>query len=205
MNNTFKQHWDNIYKKFRSGEVSWTENKPETSLEFINSFHLPKNAAIIDIGGGDGKLVDFLIDEGYSDITVLDITNEALERAKKRLGDKAKKVTWIVCDVKTFRPTRKYDLWHDRATFHFLTTEKEVKDYITIIRNCVTQYMVVGTFSDTGPTKCSGLTVKQYSDEQLAHTFMDYFKKIMCINVDHVTPFHTKQNFTFCSFMKIAA
>jgi cyclopropane fatty-acyl-phospholipid synthase-like methyltransferase len=205
MESSIKDHWNRVYETKQPQEVSWTEEMPATSLAFIQSFNLGKNASIIDIGGGDSKLVDYLLEEGYSDITVLDISEKSLARAKKRLGEKSKKVNWIVSDIKQFKPERKYDLWHDRAAFHFLTTEEEVSTYLSIVRSCVKEYMIVGTFSLSGPNKCSGLSVKQYDDKQLTKMFMDGFSKIKCIQVDHTTPFQTTQHFTFCSFKSIAA
>jgi len=205
MENALKQHWENVYETKQSHEVSWTQDVPQTSLDFIHSFDLPKNAKIMDVGGGDSKLVDHLLEEGFTDITVLDISASSLERAKKRLGDKASSVKWIVSDIKEFKPQEKYDCWHDRAAFHFLTEKQEVMEYLSLVRNAVNGYMIVGTFSPEGPTKCSGLSIKQYSDEELTGMFMDGFEKIKCVNVDHVTPFNTAQNFTFCSFRHKAA
>ena len=205
MESSIKDHWNRVYETKQPQEVSWTEEMPATSLAFVQSFNLGKNASIIDIGGGDSKLVDYLLEEGYSDITVLDISEKSLARAKKRLGERSEKVNWIVSDIKQFKPKRKYDLWHDRAAFHFLTTEEEVTAYLSIVRSCVKGYMIVGTFSLSGPNKCSGLSVKQYDDKQLTRMFMDGFRKIKCLEVDHTTPFQTKQNFTFCSFKSIAA
>lgn len=197
-----KKYWDTIYLTKRSDEVSWTQKVPTTSLDFIHGFHLPKNANIIDVGGGDSKLVDFLVDEGYEHVTVLDISQEALDKAKKRLGEKSKQVKWVVSDVTEFKPDAKYDLWHDRATFHFLTTPEQIEEYLAIANNSVTGYLTIGTFSENGPEKCSGLPVKQYNEAQLQTQLAKGFDKIRCITEDHVTPFQTKQNFLFCSFKK---
>jgi len=200
-----KQHWEKVYQTKEPHELSWTQEEPKTSLEFIQSFHLPKSASIIDIGGGDSRLAEYLLEEGYTDITVLDISAASLEKAKQRLGNKAEKIKWIVSDIQDFDPDRKYDVWHDRATFHFLTTKEEIRSYLTIARNNTKGYLVVATSSQSGPKKCSGLPIKQYSDDQLASIFMEGFQKIRCVNVDHITPFQTKQNFTFCSFRSFAA
>ena len=126
MNN--KEHWQHIYSTKLPKEVSWTEEKPVTSLELIAKFDLPKFAKIIDIGGGDSLLVDFLLHEGYTNITVLDISAAAIDRAKMRLGKNAHRVKWIVSDIKDFTPTESYDLWHDRAAFHFLTEQADSGD-----------------------------------------------------------------------------
>lgn len=205
MENSPKQYWEKIYETKQPHEVSWTQDIPQTSLDFIHSFGLPKSAKIIDIGGGDSKLVDHLLAEGFTNITVLDISGASLEKAKTRLGDKASAIQWIEADIRDFMPNEKYDLWHDRAAFHFLTEKKDVMEYLTLVRKAVDGYMIVGTFSPEGPTKCSGLSIRQYSDEELTRMFMDGFEKIKCVNVDHITPFHTAQNFTFCSFRHKAA
>lgn len=206
MNINFKDHWERIYATKKSSEVSWTQETPQTSLNFLHAFNLSKEAAIIDVGGGESRLVDFLIDEGYCDLTVLDISANALQRAKKRLGDKANKVTWIVADITEFQPERKYDVWHDRATFHFLTDENQISRYVDLASDYLKHngYMTIGTFSDQGPSQCSGLTIRKYSEQTLNSVLTNHFEKIRCIVEDHLTPFHTLQNFLFCSFKKVA-
>ena len=199
---TRKQHWENVYAHKQPNQVSWAQELPQTSLDFIHSFDLPKTAGIIDIGGGDGKLVDYLLNEGYQDITVLDISEKGINRAKQRLGVRADKVKWIVCDITEFQPATAYDCWHDRATFHFLTASAEVNSYLAAAEKAVTGFMVLGTFSAKGPEKCSGLAVHQYSEEELQRKLEGGFKKIKCITEDHITPFNTVQNFLFCSFKK---
>lgn len=197
-----KKHWETIYDTKQSNEVTWTQEIPQTSLDFIHSFNLPKTAKIIDIGGGNSKLVDFLLDEGFANITVLDISAKALDRAKQRLGEKAEKVKWVVSDITEFQSDTIYDVWHDRGTFHFLTTPEQIKKYIDTARQSVSCYLIIGTFSDQGPPKCSGLHVKRYNEEQLQNELSDGFSKIRCIREDHVTPFNTTQNFLFCSFRR---
>ena len=197
-----KKHWETVYKTKNSDQVSWTQETPKTSLAFINSFGLKKNAKIIDIGGGDSKLVDYLLDEGFENITVLDISAKSLEKAKNRLGEKAIKVDWIVSDITEFEPNMTYDIWHDRATFHFLTTTEQIKKYMKIARKSVTGFLTIGTFSQNGPEKCSGLEIKQYNEEELTSELKNGFDKIKCVTEDHLTPFGTNQNFLFCSFKK---
>ncbi|WP_312994345.1 class I SAM-dependent methyltransferase [Chryseobacterium flavum] len=198
-----KDHWENVYETKSPDQVSWTQKKPQTSLDIINSFGMKKNAPIIDVGGGDSNLVDYLLEEGYENITVLDISEKALERAKQRLGAKAGKVKWIVTDVTAFEPPESYDIWHDRAAFHFLTSSDQVSDYLRITGKYVNNFMVLGTFSTNGPLKCSGLEIQQYDENSLAEKFKTSFEKIKCINEDHITPFNTTQNFIFCSFRKL--
>jgi len=198
-----KKHWETVYETKQPNEVSWTQENPKTSLDFIRATNLSKTAKIIDIGGGDSKLVDFLLEAGYENLTVLDISEKALERAKKRLGKKAEKINWIISDITEFQPETTYDIWHDRATFHFLTTAEQVEKYVQIVEKQVISFLIIGTFSEKGPKKCSGLDIKQYSENELENQFSNRFKKLKCITEDHVTPFETTQNFTFCTFEKI--
>lgn len=197
-----RAHWQQVYGTKSPEEVSWTQKRPSTSLEFIESFRLDKDAKIIDVGGGDSNLVDFLLDQGYSDITVLDISANALEKAQNRLGDRANKVNWVVSDITEFQPSTNYDLWHDRAVFHFLTDPGQVNIYLKLVNQYVSQYLVLGTFSEAGPTKCSGLEIQQYSEKSMMELFGEKFNKMKCRTEDHITPFGTKQNFLYCGFRK---
>jgi len=198
-----KEHWEKVYSTKQPNEVSWTQEIPKTSLDFFHSFNLPKSANIIDIGGGDSNLVDYLLNEGYENISVLDISETAINKAKQRLGEKAVKVNWIVSDVTEFKPTSNYDCWHDRATFHFLTSSEDMNTYLETARRAVNGYMVIGTFSDKGPKKCSMLDVHQYTEEELQQQLSDGFSKLKCLTEDHKTPFNTIQNFLFCSFKRL--
>jgi len=200
-----KKHWENIYQTKQPDEVSWFQPTPTTSLDFIKYFDIPETAKIIDIGGGDSMLVDHLLDLGYDDITVLDISMAALDRAKIRLGERAKKIKWIVQDAATFVPKEKYDFWHDRAAFHFLTDEQEIGSYINAAKNGISNggILVIGAFSEQGAKKCSGIDIKQYSEESMSVRLKEYFEKVRCITVDHTTPFNTVQNFIFCSFRRL--
>lgn len=200
-----KKHWENIYQTKELKDVSWFQPTPETSLDFFKQFNLPPTAKIIDIGGGDSFLVDHLLDLGYQDITVLDISEVAIERAKQRLGNRANIVTWIVTDAATFKPTQKYDFWHDRAAFHFLTDEHEISNYLETAQKNINPagILVIGTFSEQGPKKCSGIEIRQYSETTMTDRLKMFFEKIKCITVDHKTPFDTIQNFVFCSFRKL--
>lgn len=202
-----KTHWENIYSTKELKDVSWYQPTPTTSLEFLAQFNVSKTAKVIDIGGGDSFLVDHLLDMDYQDITVLDISEAALEKAKQRLGKNAARVKWIVADASTFIPTEQYDFWHDRAAFHFLTQEAEITHYIDTIRQNLrpSGILVIGTFSEQGPAKCSGIEIKQYSEITMTERLQKFFEKIKCITVDHQTPFNTLQNFIFCSFKKLKA
>ncbi len=199
-----KKHWENIYQTKQLNEVSWFEPTPQTSLNFLKEFNVAKTAKIIDIGGGDSFLVDSLLDMSYLDITVLDISSAELERAKKRIGEKANLVKWIVADVAKFEPTEQYDFWHDRAAFHFLTQDKEIETYLKTAQKNITLngILILGTFSEHGPKKCSGIEIKQYSELSMTTLLTKFFDKVKCITINHKTPFDTIQNFVFCSFKK---
>jgi len=200
-----RSYWDKLYTTKRQDEVSWYQPTPGVSLDFITELNIPRDAAIIDVGGGDSYLVDNLLAGGFTDITVLDISGEAINRTKHRLGKEAEKITWIVSDINELVIGKKFDCWHDRAAFHFLTTEKQVEKYLSIAQKHIANNgrMIIGTFSTSGPEKCSGLPIKQYNEQSLSTVLKNWFEKIKCITTDHITPFNTIQNFLFCSFKKI--
>ena len=203
MEKSIKEHWETVYATKTPQEVSWTQEKPMISLDFIASFQLDKSASIIDIGGGDSLLVDFLLDLGYTNISVLDISAHAIERAKVRLGEKASLVTWIVSDINDFESTGIYDLWHDRAAFHFLTNPKDIERYVKLVSNQA-KNLVVGTFSTNGPLKCSGLEISQYDENELSELLGSHgFEVQTTKREDHMTPFGTTQNFVFASFSNV--
>lgn len=199
-----KKHWENIYQTKELKDVSWFQPKPETSLNFFRQFAIPTGAKVIDVGGGDSLLADHLLALGYEDITVLDISEAAVDRATQRLSEKADKVKWLVADGSDFNPTVKYDFWHDRAAFHFLTDEVEIDKYVKTAREKINPggIMVLGTFSEPGPKKCSRIEIRQYTAESLSEVFQHGFEKLSCFTTDHTTPFDTVQNFVFCSFRK---
>ena len=202
MTSNIKRHWETVYETKTQEQVSWTQKIPKDSLNFIQSLKLNKDANIIDIGGGDSFLVDFLLEDGYTNISVLDISNKALERAKSRLGTKATKVIWIVSNIIDFKPEKNYDVWHDRAAFHFLTKENDIRTYVSITEKHVTKNLIIGTFSNDGPLKCSGLEITQYSRNKMQETFNSKFELVKSLIKNHQTPFDTIQNFIFCSFKK---
>ena len=203
MENT-KLHWENVFATKNPNEVSWTQEYPKTAMNHIESLELSKTANIIDIGGGDSNLVDALLDNGYENIWVLDISEFALERAKKRLGEKANKVHWIVSDITEFSTDIKFDFWHDRAVFHFLTQQENIDKYVALINNAIADNgnFLLGTFSENGPLKCSGLEIKQYSENAMRQTFNQSFQAVNCFTENHTTPFNTIQNFQFCGFKR---
>lgn len=197
-----KSHWEQVYETKTPDQVSWTQERPDTSLKLIGDFNLAKDAKIIDIGGGDATLVDFLLQEGYTNLTVLDISGKALQRAKDRLGEKATLVKWIESDINDFKPSEVYDIWHDRAAFHFLTNKEEIEAYVNLTNKYVNHSLILGTFSQEGPFKCSGLEITKYTEDKISESFEECFVSLDSIKEDHTTPFDTKQNFLFTRFKK---
>ena len=199
-----KRYWEKIYQSRNLVESGWYQSIPESSLQLIAASKISKNGRILDVGGGDSLLVDHLLGSGYKDITVLDISERAIERAQKRLGALAEKVKWICTDITNFEVDTPFDLWHDRACLHFLTDQQELKLYkqkaVQSISNDGT--LIVGAFSKTGPTKCSGLPVHQYDVDALKKLFSVEFKGEENIDTIHVTPSNVNQNYVFCRFKR---
>ena len=195
-----KSHWEKIYKEKSPQEVSWTQETPTTSIEFFNDFKIQKDDPIIDVGGGESKFVDYLIDNGYKNISVLDISENAINNAKKRIGRRSEFINWIICDINEFEPEENYVVWHDRAVFHFLTSQVEIDRYVRKVK-LNTENFKIGAFSTLGPKKCSGLDITQYNEPSLKKLFVDQrFSLERTENINHITPFETTQNFIFCSF-----
>ena len=199
-----KSHWENVFATKQEKEVSWYQDSPKTSISFLQKLSIDKSAKIIDVGGGDSYFIDSLLNLGYTNLTLLDISSKAIERIKNRLGDRANNITFIVSDILEFQPDVTYDFWHDRASFHFLTEENQIKKYAKIVSNSISKdgKLVLGTFSKKGPLKCSGLDITQYDEHNLYEIFNDNFELIECFTEDHKTPFDTIQNFIFASFNK---
>ena len=204
LNNNKEGYWENVHSKKSENEVSWFQKHPTDSIELIKSLNLNLDANIIDVGAGESRLVDNLIELGFSNIDVLDISKSAIEKAKQRLGKKSLWVNWIVSDINEFVPMKKYDLWHDRAAFHFLTSEKHIKNYISLTSNFINDNgkLIIASFSSNGPKKCSGLDVIKYSKELIEKTFEDSFEINNHFISNHKTPFGTFQEFLFASFKK---
>tara|TARA_B110000285_G_C15062490_1_gene583162 strand:+ start:81 stop:692 length:612 start_codon:yes stop_codon:yes gene_type:complete len=199
-----KKHWEEIHTTKELEDVSWYQVTPETSLQLIDTGNLDKTASIIDIGGGDSFLVDHLLEFGFTNITVLDISQQAIDKAKKRLGERQTEVTWIVTDITSFTPKQNYDIWHDRAAFHFLTAQDDIEKYTSILSQSIQENgtAIIGTFSKDGPTKCSGIDIKQYSQKEFEGLFGKDFSTKEFINVDHLTPTKNRQNFNFITLEK---
>ena len=199
-----KNHWESVYQNKDFKDTSWFEEVPSTSIALLESLKLDKSAKIIDIGGGESRFVNYLLDKGFENISVLDISATAIEKKKRELGAKSKTIKWIVSDIVDFKPTETYDFWHDRATFHFLTDQNDIVTYVQTVQQFVAPEgaLILSTFSENGPTKCSGLPIQQYSEMTLSARVETFFTKIKCVIVDHITPFETVQNFVFCSFKR---
>ncbi len=199
-----KKHWENVFKTKDTSKVSWHQPVPKTSLRLIDELNMAKTARIIEVGAGDSFLGDFLLEKGFSKITLLDISEEALNRVKNRLGEKAEQIIFKNADVVHFSEKSKYNLWHDRAVFHFLNDKSDVAKYVSNVSASLIPggFLIVGTFSNNGPGSCSGLNVQQYTEEELTDTFNESFTKIKCFNKNHKTPSGSSQNFLFCVFRR---
>ena len=197
-----KKHWEEIYKKSNLNKHTWIQDIPETTLSIIDSLNLNKDSHIIDVGGGDSKLVDNLLNLGYNNVTVLDISENSINISKNRLGNKASLIKWVVSDILEFVPQQQYDLWIDRAAFHFLRDEKSIKQYPNLVNISLTKngYLLMATFSDIGPSICSGLKVKQYNKESLTKLFESGFNREYFAFEDHITPAGIVQNFIYGLF-----
>lgn len=203
--NERKAHWEKVFETKDTTKVGWYQPIPETSIRLIKKLNIDKTSKIIEVGCGDSFLSDFLIENGYWGITLLDISAKALEIIKYRLGEKAKVLSFLAADVTEFSTAEKYNLWHDRAVFHFLTNENDRNKYINNASEKLVSggYLVLGTFSHDGPDMCSGLNVKQYSEEEITEIFSSNFRKIECFTENHQTPSGKSQNFLFSIFQRI--
>ena len=205
MNNNLKNHWENIYQNKNEDEVSWFQKTPNTSIEIINSIKIKKQSKIIDVGSGRSRLFKNLIEQGYNNLTYLDISESAAKKSKIFLGEQSKKIEWIVEDVLNFEPKQNFDVWHDRAVFHFLTDQNQIKKYVDLVSRNISNngYLIIGTFSEQGPLKCSGLQVSRYSESLIKTTIIESFALLNSFKIDHSTPFNTTQNFLFSVLKKI--
>lgn len=202
---TTKPHWENVYETKSAHEVSWYRPRLDVSLQLIDSVLTDPGSAIIDIGGGESTLVDDLIRSGRSDVTVLDISQAALDATKARLGTSADSVSWISADITTVDlGFGRYDLWHDRAVFHFLTRPEDRDAYIQRVRQAVKPqgYIVVATFGPDGPLKCSGLDIVRYDSNSLVVAFGDGFDLLDTTTEIHKTPWDSEQEFVYCLMHK---
>lgn len=201
-----KQHWENVYRTKGREEVSWFREHLDTSLRMITNTGVGKDAAIIDVGGGNSTLVDDLLEGGFVDVSVLDISAKAISDSKERLGVKAEQVNWLVADITNVElPVDHFDVWHDRAVFHFLTDAKDRRKYVGLVMRSLKPggHIIVASFSLEGPQKCSGLDVMRYSPASMHGEFGNNFQLIESLGETHNTPFGTTQEFVYCYCRKV--
>lgn len=195
-------HWQNVYQTRAENEVSWFQSSPTISLDLIRATGAGKEASIVDIGAGASRLIDALLDAGFTALTALDLSEKALAVVKARLGDRATDVDWIVADVTAWRPLRIYDVWHDRAAFHFLTDPADQRAYANCVRQGVRPggHVIIGTFALDGPERCSGLPVARHDASSIGRILGDSFELAESRRHDHQTPGGTIQRFQFSRF-----
>jgi SAM-dependent methyltransferase len=198
-------HWEGVYRARPSNDLSWFQQNPALSVEIITALAPNRDARIIDVGGGDSLLVDHLLDLGYRRLTVLDISVSAIERARTRLGSLGEIVRWIATDVLAVEPLGTYDVWHDRALFHFLLEPKERQQYVAAVTTAVVSegVAVIATFAPDGPQRCSGLDVCRYDEQTLAAEFADSFVLSDARREEHRTPWGSEQRFVYAVFRRV--
>jgi len=199
-----KRHWEDVYVAKRVQETSWHQDVPGPSLDMIATAAGGRKPALIDVGGGASLLVDFLLDQGFEELTVLDISGRALEQARLRLGPRAARVDWIEADVVAYAPTRRFGIWHDRAAFHFLTAAQDRKRYVRVLEAALVPggQVIVAAFALDGPERCSGLEVVRYDARGLAAELGPEFHLEETSSIRHVTPAGREQRFGFHRFRK---
>ncbi len=209
MSSEKQNHWDKVYTTKPSQRVSWFQSKPEKSLELIHRFMpVGRHPNIIDVGGGASTLVDFLLADGYESISILDIAASALNTAKQRLGSLSDRVSWIVADITQIQlPRNTYDLWHDRAVFHFLTIPADRLKYVDIVEKSLKSggILVISTFAPDGPEQCSNLDINRYNCDDILAILGKNFKLIHSDRESHQTPFDTHQSFSYCVFERLSS
>ena len=198
-----KKHWESIYQTKKIDGVSWYQKSPTESINLIQKFSTKNSDMIIDIGCGKGFLADNLLKLNYKNITLVDISLNALNEVKERLKNKS--LNFIETDVLNLKPENTFDIWHDRAVFHFIINKENVEKYISLCDEYINEngILIIGTFAEDGPLKCSGLEIKRYSIESLKQLFKENFEFIEGFKKLHTTPFDTQQSFTFCVFRKV--
>lgn len=201
-----RTHWENVYQTKLPDQVSWYREHLDNSIQMILQTGVEKNGAVIDVGGGSSTLVDDLLDFGFSEVKVLDISETAIQNSKERLGTDANKVEWIEADItKISLPKNHFDVWHDRAVFHFLTDAEDRRKYVELVKSSVKVggHIIVASFGLNGPQKCSGLDVVRYSPEKMHGEFGDEFELVKSLNEQHNTPFGKEQEFIYCYCRKL--
>jgi len=198
----WKAHWESLYAQRKPAEVSWYQSHPQHSLSLIGDTGIGTTASIIDVGGGASTLIDHLLAVGYRNLTVLDIARSAIERAQERLGDRSQQVTWVEQDVTDYAPGQTFDIWHDRAVFHYLTLDRDRECYLEALYRALKPggQAIIATFSDSGPSQCSGLDVVRYSPEALSRVLGPQLRLVETFTEEHHTPNGGLQEFVYCRF-----
>ena len=199
-----KRHWEAVYEQKSPLDVSWYQSDPQLSLALIQSTGITPEAALIDVGGGASLLVDRLLDSGYRNVSVLDLSAKALAYAQKRLNEMSQRATWIEADITAFAPSVSYDLWHDRAVFHFLTDAEDRSKYVEVLKQSVKPggHLIIAAFAIGGPTQCSGLDIVQYDAEKLSERLGEQFQLVEERTELHITPAKKEQQFSYFRFIK---
>ena len=197
-----KKHWENIYQKKEIDGVSWYQKIPSESLQLIKKYSSSNSDKIIDVGCGKSFLADNLLELNYTNISLLDISSNALTEVKDRLQNRS--LNFIESDILNFNSNDKYDIWHDRAVFHFITDHEGIEKYISLCNKHINNHgvLIIGTFAEDGPLKCSGLEIKRYSIDQILDLFKETFELVESFKILHKTPFDTQQSFSFCVLRK---
>jgi SAM-dependent methyltransferase len=200
-----QEHWNQVYQTKGADDVSWYQRRPDVSLALINASGVSKDAGIIDVGGGESTLVDFLLDNGYSHLAVLDLSGAALRHSRSRLGARASTVEWFEADVTSFEPPHRFGLWHDRAVLHFLTAADDRRGYIATLRRTLQPggTVVVSTFALDGPPKCSGLNVMRYDEASIQVELGVEFQLQEVRRETHITPWQSEQRFIYFRFQRV--
>jgi cyclopropane fatty-acyl-phospholipid synthase-like methyltransferase len=199
----YKAHWEKVFDNKGRKDVSWYQDRPDTSISLFESCQMGLEKAIIDIGCGDSEMVDYWMNSGFKDVHALDVSKAAIERLKSRIGE-YERIKYHVTNILEFKPDNEFYFWNDRAVFHFLTDENEIKSYVNLVKANLSKgaYLSLATFSKNGPLKCSGIPISQYNTEDLQSLFEPEFKLVDSFYEDHPTPFDSMQNFCFALFEK---
>ena len=200
-----EKHWNKIYTDKLPLEVSWFQNEPSLSLQLIQATGVNKQDALIDVGGGASRLVDHLLEAGYENLSVLDISAAAIQHTQDRLGQSQDKVEWLVSDITQFDPPRKFVLWHDRAVFHFLTRADDRQSYLQRLHRGLQNngHLIIATFAIGGPTKCSGLDIEQYDEDKMSRELGEGFELLDVHHELHITPANKEQKFIYFHYRKV--
>lgn len=200
-----KEHWQDIYDRKKYTEVTWFQPEPKMSLSLIRELQLNKDAKVLDVGAGSSTLVDYLLQDGFHNIFLLDLSQNAFAQSKTRLGDKSKKVQWLEGDVRNFNLNQKFDLWHDRAVFHFLTKKEDQNSYLKNLNEFlgIGAYFIISTFAENGPLKCSGLEIVRYGKDELIQKIGSNFQLLDFQKEDHISPGGMEQKFNYWVFKKL--